>query len=294
MSKQIDKRQFQGLFFGDSEEHRTWLASFHGATPPSDVVRSLRRYRQHCRTGSVLDPNFYNSYMKMDTGIKTRVAKWGKQRQYASCEIECFNVRSETREILDKLMRQKKNQGMLYVADDSTISGNYSAEIRVSYAIGQYERLYEVCNLLMKNDVQTNRSCGLHVHLDAQTMDPAQADQNWINNQDWLYKLVASSRRSGDHAESYCARANEDNNRDRYRALNLRALQAHGTIEVRLHQGTIDPKKIQWWTELCNFILRDGRTWSSVREFCQDKTVDHSLRERTWARYGALNVTGEV
>lgn len=42
---------------------------------------------------------------------------------------------------------------------------------------------------------------------------------------------------------------------DRYCAFNLNALRRHGTIEIRLHAGTVNPEKIQMWIELMTNIF---------------------------------------
>ena len=40
----------------------------------------------------------------------------------------------------------------------------------------------------------------------------------------------------------------------RYRSLNLDSYGRHGTVEFRLHHGTLNGKKIQAWAEFCESL----------------------------------------
>jgi hypothetical protein len=102
-----------------------------------------------------------------------------------------------------------------------------------------------------------NRSCGTHVHFDAYDWtidDMARLALVWAKIEvPVLWYLVSPSRRNGE----FCRRVDEGyvvdlagrgpEGMDRYHSLNLAAYHAHKTIEIRLHQGTTESKKIVPW-----------------------------------------------
>ena len=47
-------------------------------------------------------------------------------------------------------------------------------------------------------------------------------------------------------------------NEARYCGLNLHSRYYHGSIEFRLHSGTINKKKIVNWISICNIIIEKG------------------------------------
>ena len=46
---------------------------------------------------------------------------------------------------------------------------------------------------------------------------------------------------------------------DRYYAINYRSLQAHGTIEFRVFNGSVNPRRVQTYLALCMAIVDDAR-----------------------------------
>ncbi|MBI5178191.1 MAG: amidoligase family protein [Nitrospinae bacterium] len=122
-----------------------------------------------------------------------------------------------------------------------------------------------------------NRSCGSHVHFDAYNWtldDMVRLALVWAKIEvPVLWYLVSPSRRNGD----FCKRVDGDyvssltgdgpDNMDRYHSLNLAAYRAHKTIEVRLHQGTTESKKIVPWAVFMAKLLnavKNGLTHQEV------------------------------
>lgn len=123
-----------------------------------------------------------------------------------------------------------------------------------------------ICGILSATKTIVNKTCGLHVHHDAADLGIASIRRlahNWANSQLAIDKVVAPSRR-GAANPTYCRPLNSDDlqsidmtsdkNRmgygsGRYKTLNLCALQKHGTIEIRQHQGTVDFEKIAAWVQ---------------------------------------------
>lgn len=126
--------------------------------------------------------------------------------------------------------------------------------------------------------VSINSSCGMHVHHDATDGTPGRLlnlARMWQRDQGLTDQLVSASRRAGGARSSeWCRRLSahdletlttvtsrfgpdyrlsRDDRRswygrlERYRTLNLQALAVHGTVEIRQHQGTLNPGKALAW-----------------------------------------------
>jgi hypothetical protein len=53
---------------------------------------------------------------------------------------------------------------------------------------------------------------------------------------------------------------NRRRSESRYHGLNVSSIPIHGTIEFRLHQGTVNPTKILMWAAICSALVEYGRT----------------------------------
>jgi len=109
---------------------------------------------------------------------------------------------------------------------------------------------------------QVDSRCGYHVHLDARTEEIGHlvrickaykgTEKTWL-------KMVRIARLRGiytkkinwasdamptDSADSFYSWANSQN---RYQWFNVNAYAKHGTLEIRLHPGTLDANKIAYW-----------------------------------------------
>lgn len=121
-----------------------------------------------------------------------------------------------------------------------------------------------VCGTLVELRTQVNLTTGLHVHHDASDITPDVARRlllNYGHAQQAIDRILAPSRRSSS-SPFYCMPWNEYEMRmaqqrstinemanvaNRYKTVNLHAYAAHGTIEFRQHQGTVEfPKIVRW------------------------------------------------
>jgi len=120
---------------------------------------------------------------------------------------------------------------------------------------------------LEKKKCGVNKSCGFHMH----TSHPKFFDATYIKKllMFWISieDVIVSTQPRSRFNNTYCKRTlfqyiqdydkeipaakdsliREMRNKDRYSALNIASLEKHGTIEVRIHAGTIDPVKIINW-----------------------------------------------
>jgi hypothetical protein len=117
-----------------------------------------------------------------------------------------------------------------------------------------------------------NRQCGLHVHLGASeygTEGIANLVWNWNLAHRTIGALVAKSRLNNrfcvpvalselDAQVEHVRNGNISNIglNGRYRSLNLNAYATHGTVEVRLHHGTLNGAKVKAWAEFVSALAR--------------------------------------
>jgi hypothetical protein len=133
------------------------------------------------------------------------------------------------------------------------------------------ERLNEmktVTRALLGAGARVTRSAGFHAHLGLAGIGENALPRlvlNWYTAHAVTELLVAPSRRAGGSSSRWCraldlldaervAESIRDNDfdpdrADRYRSLNLNAISRHGTVEFRLHQGTLNGTKASAWVE---------------------------------------------
>ena len=121
-----------------------------------------------------------------------------------------------------------------------------------------------VARLLLSAGGKVDRTTGFHVHIGAAALSldhVAQWYLNWNLVHEAIGALVAPSRLNN----SYCKvptlqnidrnveriRNGEisDTNGDRYQSFNLQSFQRHGTLEIRVHQGTLNGTKAVAWAK---------------------------------------------
>jgi Putative amidoligase enzyme len=132
------------------------------------------------------------------------------------------------------------------------------------------EQVTKVCAVLNQIGANVNRSCGLHVHVDAGSMSAAALRRLaviYIENENIIDSLMPMSRRAANNrwcgslrntnmvrlAQARNAQevAYAINHGDRYVKLNYTAFLRHGTVEFRHHSGTVDADKINKWLQAC-------------------------------------------
>lgn len=180
------------------------------------------------------------------------------------------------------LLRSAASAGKIstYWADNAGHDGTL-LETRSPILCGAagFKELHTVMNLLRENGGYVTSRDGMHIHHDApEFVNDAEAVSrlvsSWRANEEVIYRLVADRR----HGSPVCPRWTDKletdikkfgtdgkiTRKDSYydttvtiddfkswgwdrRDLNINALGEHGTIEIRLHQGTLDPVQAEAW-----------------------------------------------
>lgn len=190
----------------------------------------------------------------------------------------------------------------LVSADDSLYDG-YGAEIKSPILVGEpgFTELRNVMGLLRSNDYYVDDSCGLHVHLNCPEWENnpkliIKTVRSWMKNQELISNMVDPSR----HNNDYCPVWYEDDFNslkedieknwfyigDTLRgSINVGALSAHGSIEIRQHEGTLNYEDASSWIKFCQAFI-DSMTGKEVRAISTEELLLKRLKvERNASRF---------
>lgn len=156
-----------------------------------------------------------------------------------------------------------------------TSEGHFAALELVSPPLRGAEGISDlkaVCQVLKSLGAKVNRSCGLHVHHDANNLDLdawKNLIRNYIKYEEVIDELMPPSRRgnnnhyaqslTSDYSKASMFRRvqNCEHIHDirylfghRFTKLNTEAFSLHGTVEFRQHTGTVEFSKIINWVAL--------------------------------------------
>ena len=228
-------------------------------------------------------------------------------------EIEAFGV---NRTALENALR---NEGINVNAEDynhttrnhwkivrdGSISGDNAFEIVSPPLQGQdgLEQLKKVCKVLRQLRAKINKSCGLHIHLDASDLELntwKNITFNYAKLESTIDSFMPNSRRENNNR--YCqsikrqsdleskinnARTLENlakaiTNRDRYYKLNFESFWRHRTIEFRQHSGTIEFEKISNWINFVSKLVHFSKTsrvssseFTELNKFLNEEEQDY-------------------
>lgn len=200
-------------------------------------------------------------------------------------EIECYNVNQHL--LIEKLTAKgvqirregynhTDNKEYYKIVSDGSLIGNNACEVVSPILKGQsgLESLETVCDTLCEIGANVNRSCGLHIHLGAQTFDVKRWQNIYVNYarlENIIDSFMPASRRA--NANCFCnsialqprleATILHCNSVDdivrffgsRYFKINAEAYNRHHTIEFRQHSGTVDFKKISMWLSFLKKLI---------------------------------------
>lgn len=148
----------------------------------------------------------------------------------------------------------------------------------------QFNQIDAMCRALSAIGARVNRTCGLHVHIGANSLSLDTMKRLAIlyaEVEPWLDSLLPPSRRESQNiyctsvknqlvlqkvldATNVAGIANGIANGSRYVKLSFSSYWRHGTIEFRHHSGTIDAEKIKHWAWLCSQLVATAMREVSV------------------------------
>lgn len=164
------------------------------------------------------------------------------------------------------------------VGDDGSIHNFHEDERSIEFAStpmrgdAVLDAINKVLTIIAREgDGRVNESCGTHVHISVEN----DTDEGRANIADWwncfeplFFHLVPKSRRRNQYCRPATYYRDQGYDRSewrdmRYSALNVNeAYHEHGTFEVRLHQGTLNPERLSNWVM---FLLSFFDTFCHIR-----------------------------
>ncbi len=211
---------------------------------------------------------------------KDKVPPAGSKDTYVGIEIE-FLYRAESYDLMRKLFVKQKLQRNVQLTDDGSVKPCHNnrdyagAELRVLATTDTMEDVLRRIELVLSHpriDAYVNRSCGLHIHLDQRHRDAAKVFKNFVR----IQNILRGSQPYGRINNRHCfANISDDihtmthagldpNNalnrrgelvKTKYAVVNgLPALGDMKTIEIRVHEGTVNCRNIFLWCQFLNAI----------------------------------------
>lgn len=180
----------------------------------------------------------------------------GTERSDFECDSSCRENCECSPEYLPYVRRALQRKGIrnIQVVGDGSLSEDssdyFGLEIKVLFKRSNPKNLIQVCEWLAANDAMVNETCGLHVHIDYRSLQYESRSvvlehaSKWATAMNALSLMLPASRRNN----TYCRDGISFT--ERYRKVNLTALDKHGTIEIRAHSGTTNYTKIINWIDL--------------------------------------------
>lgn len=189
---------------------------------------------------------------------------------------------------------------------DGSLSGNNTFELVSPILQGEagIRELEKVCRVLNECNAKVNKTCGTHVHMDAQGME-MQTWKNIYKNYARLENVIDSfmprSRRNNTYCQSLKRISDLEMKIDqarnlgdietifgsRYYKINPKSYARHNTCEFRQHSGTVEFIKISTWVRFLNNLIDFSKnnlvtnaTLDGLRAF-NDEAIVNYFKERT-------------
>ena len=188
------------------------------------------------------------------------------------------------------------------VSPDESLYHGYGAEVKSPPLVGTegFNEIVSVVKLLNDRDYWIDRSCGLHVHLNAPDFvgNPRlikKAVKAWMRNQHLINNMVSESRIANSNCEIWDEgdlseleeMLDEYGNADGTLrgAINVGSLENHETIEIRQHEGTLDPEEIISWIKFCLAFI-DAIPGTTIQKISDEELFLKRLKvERNASRF---------
>lgn len=202
--------------------------------------------------GVMRRPNLVNEIGKKMTINDPFKAKNPRKNKvnYIGVELE-FNA-NVPNENVDSIARALTAAGLSrYVCVGTDSSCGF--EVRVLLEDTNFEEtLTKIIEVLKGKGFTTDRRCGTHVHLDMRNRDVKKCYKNLFSSQMFLRKFISKDRKKNTYCRKNVTATFDDEVMlgDRYRGINVHSHRKYKTLEIRMHQGTLDAAKLISWIKL--------------------------------------------
>lgn len=178
------------------------------------------------------------------------------------------------------------------VKSDGSLSSDEGIGVEITLLFNTadgFKPLERLCEVLSDHGCFVNDTCGLHVHLDVRHLKKSGAmlvGKRLGRALPVLKWMVDDTR----HNNTYCklqvgpmSRTNES----RYHAINMNAYFRYNTVEVRMHGGSTNARKIKCWIELlqCLSVTKNAKELNTFQDFVDlglpDRLVEYAEKRIT-------------
>lgn len=208
---------------------------------------------------------------------------------YVGIEIELAS-KKDREFIMDKLFDAGLGKNICIKGDGSITAGRGALEgyphphevcvlARQSEFIDVVNRVCKVLN--DQCEVKVDKSCGLHVHFDMRNRDVNKSFSNLVSCQNFLYSMIPAQRKHSNYSKPVKGKTFRQLD-DRYYGINTEAYRKYKTLELRMHSGTTDAKKITGWASLILAIIdapEISRAYSTVTGLKKAIGISDALAE---------------
>lgn len=176
--------------------------------------------------------------------------------EYIGLEME-FASRLSLETIADIIGEHNLQDSVRAMRDGSiepTVAFPHQVEICVLTKAAELTTTLEKLKKIITPDrFEANRSCGLHVHIDArcEAEKMKMKFRNLVSMQSIFFGLSKEHRRENRYCHPVNAKRFEDaDSRDHYAAISTYSYFKHRTLEIRVHHSTLDLNLVEKWIKL--------------------------------------------
>lgn len=260
-----------------------WRAPFDSTLEYEyDYVQSTDYKLGHVKPGDFL--NMYR-LKKIETIYQEK--KPTSSKHHMGIEFE-FISKANKGTIAKELAEAKLHEYVMLTEDGSLRSDDQYPYMHELCVVAPEDKLEDVLtsvtDIINKLGSKVNKSCGTHVHIDVRNRDRNTVFNNLTKVQDILFAMQSRERVANQH----CKKVNESDftkvlaaypknsgsRSYRYLGINPHSYEKHQTIEVRIHSGTINKRKIVNWCKILMAIANKDKSYETT---CTDL---HKFQDR--------------
>jgi len=213
----------------------------------------------------------FKEYLNSESLIHMSNSPSQLKGNYLGIEIECY-INARKTELRNGLVAAGLSR-FVDVVDDGSLrppDDTFAVEVRILVKESKCKEILDkTFNVIHTFGGQVNHACGIHVHIDMRNRSADECYTKLYNAQQHLFSAVPEDRRR----HEYCVanshpeldkqenhmRNNYSGRHRRYAAINTDSVKRHGTLEVRIHEGTTDSSRVCHWIDTLLAIINSNK-----------------------------------
>jgi hypothetical protein len=317
-NEQGERLAWNGRVTPALERRCTRCNATHPETPTHfRFLTRQSRYHPHCRECERIHRRERQHALPRRTRVARGVAL-GTDRRFG-IEIEFFGIRRETAKaaLIEAGLRvsaSNRTKTKWRIRADGSVNGQgcheggsgleaVSPPMKGTDGLNQARLALQALRVA---GAQIDRSCGLHVHLEVADIRLDGIKwfcRSWYSNQELIHALVPRSRRM--QTSGFCRRLGSTHIRQiendfdgrygaplgRYWEVNVHSFPKYGTLEIRLHSGTLNFSKTEAWIKMlmgmmdaCKAAEAPIAPHEGLHHFFETIGLEAPMRDRMYRR----------